>query len=263
MFFSKPNIIKYCEHCGEIASDPNFVLVGLMGDAILKRSNRILRTEGKKVILNDGTFMRLDFENDREYFSIANGHEHVFCSDICVDKLLKNNIPYVTDGILNEGINYTSIGYNFVAYNSKISSLGTIAHKSESCEVCGTTYPSINREWLELFRITRTIIKDGYYNEDPFEKNGTQERLVVSGLSQDKIQFGPLYCYEMNPSNKVSHKFCSYDCAYYYTKKNNTVIMTTSIIEKSRKGLIVPHIEEVNAGLGRRPKHKPIFIANM
>ena len=90
----------------------------------------------------------------------------------------------------------------------------------------------------------------------PFDQN---KHLALSGLNTNNPE-GNWYGYEIMPKEPISHNFCSYDCAHNYVKKNNKIIFTSSIIEKKRKGFIVPNTEEINHDLNNNISHRPSFL---
>jgi len=243
-------------------SDPNFVFVGLIGNAILKKSDKIKFIEGNNIYLKDGSVLNLAFawDNGREYFEVIKGHEHLFCSDQCVEDFSKKRLHYFPDWILNEGINYSHKLYHYFTHNTKNNDISQFNHKIVKCEICGIEYPSMGRIWVEFAKIENTEIREGFYNEIPISEEERNSYVFLSGLNADTKQYGSFYCYKVSRMEPVFYNFCSYDCAFHYAKQENKIINVTSIMNKDKKGMISPDTEKINNDLENKMLHRPTFL---
>ncbi len=254
-------IKKYCEVCGLLVESPYYAFIISLSGLIFTKNSNVQEVDelNKKVYLKDGGSLNYSLsldENDDVLGIIHRSNEHLLCSEECENNYHNSQskkkmtwspeLYKKTDSLDIKKICFYPLSLSGVKKDKDI----------KKCEICGDNYPSLGRSWSELEIIDKKSI-NGKYNERP-DLDLDYYSLVLSGLSEKKEQ-GLLCAYKIK-GNSTKRNFCSYDCAFFSSKKNNSFITVDSVLEKDRLGAIVPETEEFNADLENNIKHRPCFM---
>ncbi|NCU39661.1 hypothetical protein EOL99_02095 [Candidatus Falkowbacteria bacterium] len=252
-------IKKYCEVCGSLVKNPYYAFIISLRGLIFTKNNNIQQVDelNKKVYLKDGGSLSYSFSLDENNDVLGITHrsnEHLLCSERCEDNY-HNSIKKMvwspeiykkTDSLDIKEVCFYPLGLTGIKKDKDI----------KKCEICGDKYPSLGRSWSEFKIIDKNSVY-GKYNERP-DVDLNHYPFVLSGLSE-KNKEGLLYAYKID-SNSIKRNFCSYDCAFFSSKQNNSLITVDSVLEKDRLGFIVPETEDFNFDLDNNIKHRPSFM---
>lgn len=253
-------IKRYCEFCGKEVVTPYYSYIATIKFYIPKSSDQIERVSDVKIYMKDGRVINYDIETSDQFVVLEKGHEHLLCSKDCENWFLdKYPRPYFLSELENLGIapNNTSSGafYSFIAGNCELFNPPSY----KRCEICGQYFPFLGRVWNETMEILSETQGLGTKDRIPFD---TKRYSAISGTS-NKNPEGMWYGYEIKNINPITHDFCSFDCAFEYSKMKNAMIVTTSILEKKKSGIIVSSIENINQDLNNKTIHRPFFISDL
>jgi len=264
-------IIKHCEYCGEIVRKPYWSLLLSMEYAICLQSDMIINIDKKEkiVYLNDGTHYDYLFQLD-EYLLVHPflAKIHLSCSEKCEDNFFlikKYSSIYSTDvlkgkkGPLIRFKGNKSTPDTFKPVALKLKDFTTITKK---CEICIQEYPDFEniphfeRKWFSQ----KIIEKHKEFVENNNKPTFSTEKYsyILSGIS-DKSPSGDFYAYKASKERNF-HNFCSNDCAFIYSVKEESLVTIVSVLDKDRIGIISPEAEQFNDNLQNASPHRPSFI---
>ncbi len=261
---SNQNVIKHCEYCGEIVEVPFWSALFSTDYIIYLKNSEIERVDKENMIvyLRSGERFNYLFGSKKEDILDMPfmAKIHLLCSEKCEDNFVLRTRHFLS-GDLYRKTPIFSFRENKMFHPSAapIKNFSTILKK---CYTCNLEYPEFDDSAPKLWRriwmcqeiITATEVY-GKYNERP--NIDSKYQILVSGMSE-KSPTGVCFCYE--PGELHTQSFCSVDCAYVYSVKNNCIVTYASVLDKDRYGAITPATEKINKDLMNLSPHRPSFI---
>ena len=150
-----------------------------------------------------------------------------------------------------------------------INQIKTVDYK---CEICDNNYKEFDeidglpkeqsnrRRWIS-YRIKKYKEEiSNYPNQSLINSLQSEYPLVLTGLNEKKKTHGSLYCYDMDMESSNNHQICGTECGLHFSRKNNILLMTNSLIEKNRMGIICPKTKKINEDLENVLLSRPSYM---
>jgi len=268
------NVQKKCENCSSIISTPYHSCIVEVKYLIFTSNPEVdyVDFQGQKVFTKNGNVIPFSLGiNSEQLCETGRYMIYRFCSEECEDDVVERHSMIMNPDIYSKTLTMVpdKMGYNMLV-SIPIVHIGTVKHK---CEVCNDEY----KEFLEPEGVPKNLsnIRPWYsvtikkYKEEvrefsnkPFDENVLKEYpLVLTGLTKEKKTYGSFFLYDMDMNETSNHKICSSECGLILSQKTNRIIITHSLIEKNRMGIIVPKQNVINSDLENSNHSRPNYVS--
>jgi len=260
-------IIKHCEWCGEPVTKAYYSLCVSIENIFFGNYECVkkIESEEKRIILKDGSELRFDFQADpSHYVTMHKACEQLLCSEKCEDEFVAKygKTPLWTREFefIHAAVRFTENNlFRPATLDKKIAQVS-----NNKCEVCGCSYPAFGRvikENMFLERRENSILEDQTW-QNLIPKS--EEWITVTSYQEGRRGKGHWFSYRAKQDRKElvlkKRDLCSYDCMYQLAKNNHSFILTDSVLEKDRSGIITEDTLQINKELGNPVPCRPSFI---
>ena len=274
MFFRSKNIIKKCEHCGDSISSPFESLLFEIDYYIFLKNQDFERIDqdSQRVHSKSGGVIPYTFMVNSDLACETNRHMiYRFCSEKCATEVIKKHSVIFRDDFFEKALTFSPAKMNVHVLDAvPLTQIKTDDIKCEECgdyfkeifEPKGTTKEQSNRRKWISYKINKFKKKKSNHPLDPALINAIQSKypLILTGLAENKKTYGSLFCYNANMTDPTDHNLCGTECGLSLSKRTNRIIITNSLIEKNRMGIICPKSEQINMDLENRVLSRPSYM---
>ncbi|MCC5907029.1 MAG: hypothetical protein JJU13_12515 [Balneolaceae bacterium] len=247
--------VKQCEWCG--SGTVNFIYRFIIEPeyTLYLRSRMISYHDHQRqnVVLDDGREFEYSFlqPNDTA-IQVTEAIPHIFCSESCVDNFLEHHSV-----ITNKSIHEKTPIYSFKQegyFVPLIVEPREVSHREYICSQCGISFPNISK-LFRAFLIKNVEEIPGNLNDGPTYRSD----IILSDMSKENPN-GTFYHLNFNqpmaPIDKMV-KFCSNECSFDFSVRNNCMVMFKDNIMKGASAIISPFTKKINIGLRNRYTIRP------
>ena len=259
-------VTMHCEFCGTIVNKPFWSGLFSVDYIIFLKNKMVSKVNYKEQIVNLANGQKLDFIFDFGNESLAMPYRakiHLLCSEKCENDFLSQNRGTIMNPSIYEKTPIFSFRKSNI-FKPSVAPLSRLRTITKVCEICKNEYPDFDIDGWEKKWVARSLLK----KDSELVKNNMPPSFcieeydqILSGVSEQSPE-GYYFAYSIS-EEKTSHSFCSYDCAFVYSRGNNAMVIVDSVLEKDRIGAIVPETEEFNKNLNNPIPHRPSFFAQL
>ena len=273
MFSDTEKITFKCENCYESTS--SFIescIFEVKYYIFLKNKNiDYVDYDSRKVYTIDGQVIPFTVHLDPDTVCEINSHMiHRFCSEECEKEIIKKHSMSLRRDLYKELMTiYPQEMDLHILMSININQIKTVDFK---CEICNNNYKefdqvkdlpleqSSRRRWVS-YRIKKYKKEiSNYPNQSLINSLQSDYPIALTGLNKNKKTYGSIYFYNIDMESSKHHNICGTECGLYLSRKNNFLIMTNSLIEKGRLGVICPKSKEINKDLKNKVLSRPTFM---
>jgi len=247
-------MLKHCELCGKQSNDCKQSYLTVVKHVIYVPSKQVLFHDPvtQNITLQNGSkFSYTMIDSDFAFVCTQELTNHFFCSDTCATEMTRTPISFEITRQLGEVRFGDTLPYWNLAFRKEL----ILEHK-KYCDWCGSSYYSTG--FNHASQITQRTVKESFYkNKANFPKHEISW-IILSDTSNEKY-YGYDYIY-INEQVFTQKDFCSNECRYKYSRKNNSLIMFLNNLMNTLVGVISPDILELNKALSNPYLYKPRSI---
>lgn len=247
--------IKHCEWCGSGTS--NFIYRFIFEpEYTLFLKSRMINIHDRQrqcVYLDDGREFEYSFlqPNDTAIY-VTEALPHIFCSESCVDNYLEKHSIF-TGNSIHEKTAIHSLkqdGY----FVPGIVEPREVSHREDECTQCAKSFPNISK-LFRAFLIKSIEEVRGNLNDGP--SHGAD--IIQSDISQENPNGTFYHLFFNQPMTPLDKKvtFCSNECSFDFSVKNNCMVMFKDNVMKGVSAIISPVTKKINEGLSNRYVFRP------
>lgn len=251
--------MKDCEFCGDSSSDYFYRFIAEVKKLIFLKNSSIVEnnTRDRYVILHDGSRVDYSIQSDPDHaVEFIDLIPHIFCSELCEDRLLKKYAQYLSGNIHNR---HTLINYEKEElFAPHILPVEMIEHTEINCRYCQSLFPNYQKYYtVQDIASYREI--SGSLAEQKLLDNKIQlepHEILISDISIENTE--GLYFIYKTGLEKDRYPFCSNECCFEHCLKTNSIAFFKSNIEKGYTLAITKDIININKALKQVYKYKPL-----
>lgn len=242
----------HCEYCGKNTdlSKQKFIaeLIAIINLDILqfskidKTNNVIYLKDGKQL---EYSFLTNKIFNRNGSFAVAiqKLNQHIICSEACENEFLSKYASLIMPWAFDKPI---------MSFNPEMEFAPVFVehlyHDGRTCKQCATKFKSSLLNKYQSFKISGHSKMAGRHGVVP-EVNSYFDA-AISDISANHLS-GNYFIYNINKAaNDV--EFCSNECAYKYSVKENSLILFLDTLNKASMHVIIPHMIEINRNLSNK-----------
>ncbi|GEM_PF-2077526 len=256
------HITKHCEWCGKIVREPYYAPCASLKNILFSKCKDVVKIdkESGEFLLNNGSILYFDFQIDvTHYATIHKICEQLLCSENCEDEFMAK---YSHGPLWSEKFEFTNAQIMLTKNNlfrPIIINPTHLKYKIKQCEICASSYPALGRTTNENTLSDRQI-GPLTSNEDLQKIIPKLEDYIVVTSQSKKSRNAHWFAYRRGKQTVKPRDLCSYDCMYQLAKQNHTMIVTESVLEKNRLGIITEDAILINTELGNSIPCRPSFL---
>jgi hypothetical protein len=246
---------KHCEWCGKESPnyfyrfiiEPDYII--FFNSPFVKSIDRV----NQIVLLTSGEQVKYSVQvapSMAVYYTEV--LPHIFCSAKCEDDFIhRYGLPYRDD--LPEKtavISFKKNGY----YAPMVIGVDKLSYNSTVCDHCHDEFPNKNKKYTSIKIIGRKI-QDATSNTNPDLRNYP---VAFSDMYEGK-NHGKFYLFkiDVNQNNWITNQFCSNECAFDYSIKNEVIVIYKNNILEGKISAITPYTKNINEGLDNPYRYRP------
>ena len=209
------------------------------------------------VTMEDGS--HIDYNVELEYGKLAVNllgcSLHIFCSDDCEDKFLSKYAPTMRNDVYRE---HPLVQWKDVFVPCILESKAVIREEDwEECDFCGEEHPNSRKsqydhikKYISYETLERSTVA-GVHGGSTSHIDLQKYPICISDISQ-KSPNGTYYLYSIDRSSKETKLFCSKECVFHFSEREDSPITFLNYLEKNCLGITTRDTKKINNNLGNK-----------
>ena len=246
---------KHCEWCGELTHNYFYRFI-IQPDYIIFLKSPLINfidRQNQIVELNNGKIVDYSaIESPEIAASYSEIFPHIFCSENCEDSYVSTH-TFIYRNDLEYEIAVLSFAENNI-FSPRVIPIERIKHSNAICHHCNNEFPNYNKRF-SCVKIRSKKIKKANFGEKPDLQHYP---IVFSDMHSEKPEGNYfLFDIEMNKSSWEEKLFCSNECAFDYSQKQDKIILYKNNMLRGNFSIISPYTLKINEGLNNPYKYRP------